>query len=87
MMLVKNIMTIDPITISPDATILEAEKMLSINKIGRLLVKENGKIIGMLTDGDIISEQNLETPVSDFMSDDLIIINENSTVEIGRAHV
>jgi acetoin utilization protein AcuB len=80
-MLVKNIMTIDPITISPDSTILEAEKMLSINKIGRLLVKKNGKIIGMLTDGDIISEQNLETPVSDFMSDDLIVINENSTVK------
>ena len=80
-MLVKNIMTNDPITIAPDVSIMEAEKMLSINKIGRLLVEKNGKVIGMLTDGDIISEQNLETPVSDFMSEDLIIINEKSTVQ------
>ncbi|MFP4020880.1 MAG: CBS domain-containing protein, partial [Halanaerobium sp.] len=80
-MLVKNIMTNNPITISPDSTIMEAEKMLSINKIGRLLVEENGKVIGMLTDGDIISEKNLEASVSEFMSDNLITINENSTVQ------
>ncbi|MGM0548879.1 MAG: HutP family protein [Bacillota bacterium] len=81
MMLVKNIMTNDPITISLNATIMEAEKILSINKIGRLLVEEDGKVFGMLTDGDIISERDLEAPVSDFMSDDLITINENSTVQ------
>lgn len=81
MMLVKDIMTVDPITINPDATIMEAEKMLSINKIGRLLVVEKDKLVGMLTDGDIISEKNLEASVKDFMSDDLIIINQNSTVQ------
>jgi len=81
MMLVKDIMTPDPITIGPNATIFEAEKMLSINKIGRLLIVENEKLIGMLTDGDIISERNLEAPVSEFMSADLIIINKNSTVQ------
>lgn len=81
MMLVKDIMTADPITISPDATIMEAEKILSINKIGRLLVVDNGKLVGMLTDGDIISEQELQAPVKEFMSDDLIIINYNSTVQ------
>lgn len=81
MMLVKDIMTADPITINPDATIMEAEKILSINKIGRLLVVQNGKLVGMLTDGDIISEQDLQAAVKDFMSDDLIIINHNSTVQ------
>src|SRR6056297_1314329 len=81
MMLVKDIMTADPITINPDATIMEAEKILSINKIGRLLVVEGNKLVGMLTDGDIISEQDLEAPVKDFMSDDLIKINVNSTVQ------
>jgi acetoin utilization protein AcuB len=80
-MLVKDIMTADPITINPDATIMEAEKILSINKIGRLLVVQNGKLVGMLTDGDIISEQDLQAAVKDFMSDDLIIINHNSTVQ------
>ncbi len=81
MMLVKDIMTADPITINPDATIMEAEKVLSINKIGRLLVVQKGKLVGMLTDGDIISEQDLQAPVKEFMSDDLIIINVNSTVQ------
>gem|GEM_PF-222027 len=81
MMLVKNIMTNDPITIAPDVSIMEAEKMLSINKIGRLLVEKNGKVIGMLTDGDIIAEKNLDASVREFMSDDLIVINEKSTVQ------
>ena len=80
-MLVKNIMTNDPITIAPDVSIMEAEKMLSINKIGRLLVEKNGKVIGMLTDGDIIAEKDLDASVSEFMSDDLIVINEKSTVQ------
>ncbi len=80
-MLVKNIMTNDPITIAPDVSIMEAEKMLSINKIGRLLVEKNGKVIGMLTDGDIIAEKNLDASVREFMSDDLIVINEKSTVQ------
>lgn len=81
MMLVKDIMTAHPITISPDATILEAEKMLSINKIGRLLVLENKKLVGMLTDGDILSERNLDASVSNFMSDNLIIVKEENTVQ------
>jgi acetoin utilization protein AcuB len=74
-------MTNDPITIAPDVSIMEAEKMLSINKIGRLLVEKNGKVIGMLTDGDIIAEKNLDASVREFMSDDLIVINEKSTVQ------
>jgi len=74
-------MTADPITINPDATIMEAEKILSINKIGRLLVVEKGKVVGMLTDGDIISEQDLQAPVNEFMSDDLIIINYKNNVQ------
>lgn len=81
MMLVKDVMTANPITINPDATIMEAEKILSINKIGRLLVVENGELIGMLTDGDIISEKDLQAPVEDFMSEDLIKINEKKTVQ------
>lgn len=81
MMLVKDIMTANPITINPDATIMEAEKILSINKIGRLLVVDNGDLVGMLTDGDIISEKDLQAPVEDFMSEDLIIINEKKTVQ------
>ncbi|MCC3145105.1 CBS domain-containing protein [Halanaerobium sp. Z-7514] len=81
MMLVKDIMTANPFTINPDATIMEAEKILSINKIGRLLVVDNGDLVGMLTDGDIISEKDLQAPVEDFMSEDLIIINEKKTVQ------
>ncbi len=81
MMLVKDIMTEDPITIEPNATILEAEKMLSINKIGRLLVVEDDKLVGMLTDGDIISEKNLNSEVKEFMSVDLITIKTGNTVQ------
>ncbi len=79
-MLVKDIMSKDVITISLDGTVLEAEKLMSINKIGRLVVKDGDKVVGMLTDGDLVVEHDLEAPIKKFMSQDLIKIRETATV-------
>jgi CBS domain-containing protein len=47
------IMTREPITISPNAAIREAAKSLLQNKIGSLPVVENDKLIGIITESDI----------------------------------
>jgi CBS domain-containing protein len=51
---VKDVMTKNVITISPDKTINDAAKLMIENNIKRLPVVENGKLIGIITRGDLI---------------------------------
>lgn len=52
-MTVKEAMTKDPATISPDATIEEAALLMRERGIGGLPVVENGKVVGIITETDI----------------------------------
>ena len=48
-MKVKNWMTKDPITITPDTLAVEAQKIMKENRIRRLPVVEKGKLVGIVT--------------------------------------
>ncbi len=50
---VKDAMTKNPITISPDATLEEAAMIMREKGVGALPVVENGKLIGIITESDI----------------------------------
>lgn len=50
---VDKIMTRDPLTISPDATIREAAHIMLEHKIGGLPVMEGERIVGIITESDI----------------------------------
>ncbi len=50
---VEKIMTRDPITIAPGATIREAAQLMLEHKIGGLPVVENEKLVGIITESDI----------------------------------
>lgn len=54
MLLVKDVMTNDPATIGPDASLEEAAQILWKRKIGCLLVIEEGRLVGLLTEGDFV---------------------------------
>jgi len=51
---VDEIMTRDPVTVSPQYDVEEAARLLQRHKIGGLPVVENGKLIGMVTETDIL---------------------------------
>ena len=52
---VGEVMSKNPVTISPDKPLREAAKLIQDNKVQRLPVLDNvGKVIGILTRGDII---------------------------------
>jgi len=51
---VKDVMTNDPATIGPDDLLSEAAKRLYQQKIGCLIVVENDKIVGILTESDFV---------------------------------
>ena len=50
----EDIMTKNPVTINHDVSILEATRLMSENNFRRLLVVENGKLVGIVTAKDVI---------------------------------
>jgi len=51
------IMSKIPVSIKPDADILEAMKLMNLKKVRRLPVVNNGKLVGLLTIRDILKVQ------------------------------
>ena len=53
-LLVKEVMTNDPITIAPEAPLAEAARLMLERKIGALPVVEEGQLVGILTESDFV---------------------------------
>jgi len=51
---VRSCMTEKPITISPDADLVEAVRLLKEKKIGGVPVVENGELVGIITETDLL---------------------------------
>ena len=52
---VREIMTRRPITINKEASIATAVKIMHKNRIGGIMVVDKGRLVGMLTEGDILA--------------------------------
>jgi CBS domain-containing membrane protein len=52
---VKDVMATDVVTIKPDDSLVEAAGLLATRKIGCLPVVENGRLVGILTEGDFVA--------------------------------
>ena len=77
---VKDIMRKDLITVNPSTTALQVAKMMQQGGIGAILVKDNGNLVGIVTDRDFATKiaansMSLDTPVEKIMSSPLITIN------------
>ncbi len=46
-------MTRDPLTLSPEVSLMEALQMMRLRKIRRIPIVAGGKLIGLLTEGDL----------------------------------
>ena len=58
-----DIMTTTPVTVTRDTTLRDAAKLLLDGHFNGLPVVEEGRLIGMLTQSDLISlDKKLETP-------------------------
>jgi signal-transduction protein with cAMP-binding, CBS, and nucleotidyltransferase domain len=72
------------ICISPDRTILEAVHLMTDNKIGAILVKKEGKILGIWTERDLLHNINLpgfdpdRDSVGDHMTTSLFTTQHNT---------
>ena len=52
---VKDVMATEVVTVSPDASLVEAARLLTERKIGCLPVVDNGRLVGILTEGDFVA--------------------------------
>ena len=51
---IKEVMTSNPVTCTPDTEVIEAVRQFSDRKFGALPVVEDGKIVGIVTQGDMM---------------------------------
>lgn len=82
-MLVKNCMTPDPITVRPEDGVNRTLDLLRKNRIRQAPVVKDGKLVGIVTDGDLRSavlRQGITT-IGDAMSSPPITISEDATLE------
>lgn len=79
-MLAKDIMTREVTTVNPDLTIHELAKTFAQHNIsGAPVIDENGKLIGVVSDGDILSKKGER--VGSLMSKQIISVAEDVPVE------
>ncbi|HOT06093.1 MAG TPA: CBS domain-containing protein [Methanotrichaceae archaeon] len=80
------VMTENPITIFPEATMMQAAELMIENEIDGLPVERNGELVGIITSRDMLryfSEQNLSTKVGDLMAEGMVSVHRHHTI----AHV
>ncbi len=79
-------MIVDPITLGRDATLAQAEQLMSEYRIsGVPIVEPDGKLVGILTNRDMRFEQDLSRSVSELMTaENLITVPVGTTLERAR---
>jgi CBS domain-containing protein len=84
---IRDVMTPNPSAISRSASILDAAQLMRGNDIGDVIVLENDRLFGILTDRDIVvrglaERSDAETiPVGEICSRDLTTIESTASVE------
>jgi CBS domain-containing protein len=84
---IREVMTSDPRTVRPDATLQDAAREMSSGDIGAVLVEDDGNVAGILTDRDIVVRAIAEgrdpssTKVADVASRDVKTLTPDSSVE------
>jgi len=79
------LMTRDPITITPDASIADATKLILDNDVRRLPVVTDHTLIGIVTVADIIraiGSMNIKMPVGDYVKDHLVVVWDETPLPV-----
>lgn len=86
-MLLRDMMTARIEDIPADATLMQAAEKMKLLDIGAIPVRENDRLVGMITDRDIVVRAVAEgrdlkkTPVREAMSRDISFCYEDESVE------
>jgi CBS domain-containing protein len=84
---IREVMTKDPQTLSQDASVVEAAKLMDQHDIGNIIVTRDSQIWGILTDRDIVVRAIAEgrdpakTKIGDISSEELTTLSPDETVD------
>ncbi|MBP7917539.1 MAG: CBS domain-containing protein [Arenimonas sp.] len=73
-------------SLSTEASVLDAIRMMAEQRIGSVLVMENGKLTGIVTERDyarkviLLGRASGETPIADIMSSPVVSVKPTDTV-------
>jgi IMP dehydrogenase len=74
----------DPITIEPDRKGYEAKEIMRKYSISGIPVVKKGKLRGIITNRDIRYERNLDSPLSEIMTKNLVTAPEGVDIETAK---
>jgi IMP dehydrogenase len=75
-------MIVDPITMSPNAKIEDAVKLMAHYKISGVPITEDGRLVGILTNRDLRFETRFHLPIREVMTkDDLVTVPVGTTLD------
>lgn len=76
-------MVIDPVTVNPNVTLVEAKNVMKARKISGLpVVEADGKLVGILTNRDVRFATNPDQPIYELMTkENLITVKEGVSQE------
>lgn len=80
-------------SIGPDETVYEAVRRMAEKEVGALLVMEEGKLVGILSERDYARQVILkgrasrDTPVSQIMTRDVVTGRQNDHIEVCMARM
>jgi CBS domain-containing protein len=75
------------ISVPPDATVLESINIMADNNVGALLVMQDGKIAGIISERDIVrkvdrlGKTSATTKVSDIMTEKVLYVNASQPIQ------
>jgi len=71
-------MVVNPITMAPNATLFEALRLMADNNISGIPVVEqpSGKLVGILTNRDVRFASDLQQPVAELMTKNVVTVRE-----------
>ncbi len=84
---VRDVMTKDPVSLSADSSVTEAAKAMSDNRIGSVVVMDEDKPCGIVTDRDITiravatGSDPMKTRLADICSHDLAIVRPDQSID------
>lgn len=81
-MLAKDIMNTNVITANADASISDVAKIMTEHHIsGTPIINEEGKLVGIVTERDLLLQSELIASVTDIMTKEMITVSEDTPVD------
>ncbi len=84
---VSEVMSMDPLSLRPDAPIIDAAKVMQVADIGDVIVNDGKGICGIVTDRDVVVRAIAEgkdlanTPLSDIWSQEVATVSPETSIQ------